>query len=152
MNDRSLLLSLNKITHYLKITTPSGALKKIYCLYKNLMLQIHPLNSSCSQKQQYPERISRLKILRKSSSLEKAAIAKVTHFFFLSIWVSFHEHSLITRLPGKGEGIFLTPHYHLYSLHRHLGISRAIAAGGPPLHITGSRLRTGNLWFPSASR
>ena len=71
MNDRSLLLSLNKITHYFKKwTTASSALKKICYLYKNLMLQIGPLNNSCSQKQQYPEKTLRLKVLRKSSSLE----------------------------------------------------------------------------------
>ena len=71
LNNWSLLLSLNKITHYFKKwTTASGVLKKIYCLYKNLILQIDPLNSSCSQKQQYPERTLRLKVLRKSSSLE----------------------------------------------------------------------------------
>ena len=79
MNDRWLLLSLNKITHYFKKwTTGSGVLEKIYCLYKNVMLQIDPLKSSCSQKQQYPERTLRLKVLRKSSSLEKVAIPKVT--------------------------------------------------------------------------
>ena len=79
MNDRSLLLSLSKITHYFKKwTTGSGVLKKIYCLYKNVMLQIDPFKSSCSQKQQYPERTLRLKVLRKSSSLEKVAIPKVT--------------------------------------------------------------------------
>ena len=55
MNYRLLLLSLNKIVHYYKKwNTASGALKTIYCLYKNLMLQIYSLNSSCSQKQQYP--------------------------------------------------------------------------------------------------
>ena len=42
------------------------------------MLQIDPLNSSCSQKQQYPERTLRLKVIRNSSSLEKAAVPKVT--------------------------------------------------------------------------
>ena len=68
MNDWSLLLSLNEITHCLeKWSTASGVLKKIYRLYKNLMLQIDPLNSSCSQKQQYPKRTLRLKVLRKSS-------------------------------------------------------------------------------------
>ena len=47
MNERSLLLSLNKITHYFKkCTTPRGVLKKIYCLYINLMFQVDPLNSS----------------------------------------------------------------------------------------------------------
>ena len=37
-------------------------------------------------------------------------------------------------------------------LYRHLRISRAITAEGSPLHIGSSRTRTGNLWFPSASR
>ena len=71
MNDWSLFFSLNKITHYFKQwTTTGGVLKKIYCLYKNLMLQIDPLNRICSRKQQYPERTLSLKVLRKSSSLE----------------------------------------------------------------------------------
>ena len=79
MNDRSLLLSLNKITHlFKKWTTEIGVLKKIYCLYKNVMLQIDPLKNNCSQKQQYPKRKLRLKVLQKSSSLEKVAIPKVT--------------------------------------------------------------------------
>ena len=79
MNDRSLLLSLNKITHYFKKwTTGSGVLKKTFCLYKNLMLQIDSLKSSCSQKQQFLERTLKLKVLRKSNSLEKVAIWKVT--------------------------------------------------------------------------
>ena len=51
INGRSLLLSSNKMTHYFKEwATASSVLKKIYCLYKNLMLQIDSLNSSCSQK------------------------------------------------------------------------------------------------------
>ena len=49
MNGRSLLLFSNKMSYYFKEwLTPSGVLKKIYCLYKNLILQIDPLNSSCS--------------------------------------------------------------------------------------------------------
>ena len=72
--------------------------------------------------------------------------------FFFSMWVFFHEHSRIAGLQGKGEGISLTPHYHFHPLHRHLDISRAITAESSPLHIAGSRTRTGNLWFPSASR
>ena len=42
------------------------------------MLQIDPLKSSCSQKQQYPERTLGIKVLQKSSSLEKVAVPKVT--------------------------------------------------------------------------
>ena len=70
-------------------------------------------------------------------------------FFYL---VFFHEHSRITGLQGKGEGISLTPHYHFHPIHRHLDISRAITAESSPLHLGSSRTRTVNLWFPSASR
>ena len=73
-------------------------------------------------------------------------------FFCFSIWVFFHEHSRITGLQGKGEGISLTPHYHFHPLHRQLDISQAIAAESSPLHIASSRTQTGNLWFPSTSR
>ena len=60
-------------------------------------------------------------------------------FLFFSIWIFFHEHSRITGLQGKGEGISLTPHYHFHPLHRHLDISRAIAAESSPLYIASSR-------------
>ena len=57
MNGRLLLLYSNKMTYYFtECATPSGVVKKIYCLYKNLMRQIDPLNSSCSQKLQVFER------------------------------------------------------------------------------------------------
>ena len=72
------------------------------------------------------------------------------HFFF-SIWVFFHAHSRFTGQQGKGEAIYLTPHYHFHLLHRHLDISRAITAESSLLHIASSRTRTGNLWFPSTS-
>ena len=72
--------------------------------------------------------------------------------FFFSIWVFFHEHSRFTGQQGKGEGIYLTPLYHFHPRHRHLDISRVITVESSPLHIAGSRTRTGNLWFPSASR
>ena len=68
MNDR-LLLCVNEITHYFKKqTTGSGVLKKIYFLYKNVMLQIAPLKSSCFHKQQYSERAAlwRKQLFRKS--------------------------------------------------------------------------------------
>ena len=71
-------------------------------------------------------------------------------FFFSSIWVFFHNHSRITRLQGKGEGISGTPHYYFHPLHWHLHINRAITADSSPLHIGSSRARTENLWFPSA--
>ena len=45
-----------------------------------------------------------------------------------SIWIFIHDHSGITGLQGKGEGVSLTPHYHFHPLHGHLEISRAITA------------------------
>ena len=42
------------------------------------MLEIDPIKSSCSQRQLYPERTLRLKVLRKSSSLKKVSVPKVT--------------------------------------------------------------------------
>ena len=53
---------------------------------------------------------------------------------FFSVWVFSHDHSRITGLQGKGEGISLTPHYHFHLLHRHLD-SRVITAESSPLHI-----------------
>ena len=72
MNNQLLLLSLNEITHHFKKwTTGSSILKKIFCLYKNVMLQVDPLKSSCSQKQQYPERTLRLKVLERAALWRK---------------------------------------------------------------------------------
>ena len=70
---------------------------------------------------------------------------------FFSIWVFFHNHSRITGLQGKGEGIYLTPYYRFQPLSRLLNISWAISAESSPLHIGSSQTRTGILWFPSAS-
>ena len=68
-------------------------------------------------------------------------------FFFFSTWVLFHEHSRITGLQGKGEGIPLTPHYRFHPLYRHLDFSWAITAESSPLYIASSRTRTGNFGF-----
>ena len=62
--------------------------------------------------------------------------------FFYSIWIFYCNHSWITGLQGKGEGISLTPHCHFHPVHRHLDISWAITAESSPLHIASSR--TGN--------
>ena len=67
--------------------------------------------------------------------------------FFFSISLFFHEHSRITGLQGKGEGISLTPRYHFHPLHRYLDISRTITAESSPLHIASNWTR----WFPSLS-
>ena len=74
----------------------------------------------------------------------------IGNFFF---YVGFlYEHSWITGLQEKEEGIWLTPHYHFHPLHRHLDISRAITAESSLLHIASSRTWSENLWFPSTSR
>ena len=70
------------------------------------------------------------------------------HFFLIfSIWVFFHDHSRITRLQGKGEGISFTPHYHFHPLYRHLDSSQTITAESSPLHIASSWTRTGTFGF-----
>ena len=46
--------------------------------YKNLMLQIDPLNSSCSWKLQFHKRKLRLWVLWKSNSLDKVVAPKVS--------------------------------------------------------------------------
>ena len=74
------------------------------------------------------------------------------NIYIFSIWILFHEHSRFTGQQEKGEAISLTSLYHFHPLHRHLDISRAITAGSSPLHLASSRIRTGKLWFPSASR
>ena len=70
-------------------------------------------------------------------------------FFYL---VFFRDHSRITGLQGKGEGMFLTSRCHFHPLHGHLVISRATAAESSPLRIGSGRTQTGNLWFPGSDR
>ena len=49
VNIQSKLLTSSKMTHYLNNwKTAIGVLKKIYCFYNNLRLQIDPFNGSCS--------------------------------------------------------------------------------------------------------
>ena len=65
----------------------------------------------------------------------------LTHsFFYFSVWVFFHNHSRITGLQGKEEGIPLTCHYHFQPLHRHFGISQTITAESSFLHIGSNTL------------
>ena len=90
--------------------------------------------------------------LRKSLDFYYKSNSELFYYFFFSIWVFFHEHSLFTGQQGKAEGIFLIPLYHFHPLHGHLNISRAIIAVSSLLHIASSRTRTGNLWFLSTSR
>ena len=68
-------------------------------------------------------------------------------FFFCLDFLS--RTFTIHRTEGGGGGYLFNSSL---PLHGHLDISRAIAAESSPLHIAGSRTRTGNLWFPSASR
>ena len=73
--------------------------------------------------------------------------------FFFFFYLGFLSQPFTNhRTAGKGEGIFLIPHYHFNPLNRHLDIGRAITAESSPLHIGSSRTRTWNFWFLSASR
>ena len=86
----------------------------------------------------------------KYSTLKLQYMKSIRHHFFLS-GVFLHEQSRVSGKQRKEEAISLTPLYHFHPLLRHLGISRVTAAEGSPLHMTSSRTRAGNLWFPSAS-
>ena len=61
--------------------------------------------------------------------------------------VLFHDHSRITGLHEKGEGIHLTPHCHFYPFHRHLDISEAVTAESSPMHIGSKWLITKSVFF-----
>ena len=67
--------------------------------------------------------------------------------FSFSIRFFFHDHSRITELQGKGEGISLTLHYHFDPLHRHVDISQAITAESSSLHILAARLEPTTFGF-----
>ena len=80
-----------------------------------------------------PKIHKRLSNIRDRSVISNCATPaeKVSDFF--SIEVFFRNHSQITGLQGKGEGISLTPHCHFHQLHRHLYISWVITAESSPL-------------------
>ena len=73
-------------------------------------------------------------------------------FFFFLYGFSFRNIHESQDCRGRGEGIYLSPHYHFHPFHGHSDISRVINAESSPLNIARSWARTGNLWFPSASR
>ena len=114
--------------------------------YKHQKIGVDPLTSIDKQIQSWQHYQSCLKRVKSCRCRDFCAN------FFFSIWIFFQEHSRITGLQGKGEGISFTPHYHFQPPHRRLDISQAITAESSPLHIASSRARTGNLWSPSASR
>ena len=64
----------------------------------------------------------------------------------------FMNHTTSGEVEGVKGDISLPPQYHFHPLHRRLEIVRANAAESSPLHVGSSWTRTGNLWFPSASR
>ena len=70
-------------------------------------------------------------------------------FFFLIFYLSGFY---LKYINDSKETVFLTPLYHFHPLHRRLDISQVITAESSPLHIASRCTRTGNLWFPSASR
>ena len=79
--------------------------------------------------------------------------SKDRHTLVFFMCVFFHQYSRFTGQQGKGEGIYLTSLYPLPPASETLRhISRAITAESSRLLIASSRTRTGNFWFPSASR
>ena len=70
-----------------------------------------------------------LKIVSQQANMIVAHIdiSKI-YIYIYFICVLFHEHSQITGLQRKGEGIPLTPHYHFHLLQRHLDLCTQLAA------------------------
>ena len=67
---------------------------------------------------------------------------------FFSFWLGFLSQPFMDhRTAGEGGGHFYNSSLPLHLLHRYLDISRAITAESSPLHITGSRARTGSFGF-----
>ena len=85
-----------------------------------------------------------------SQKLFFSVLTSFTAFFFYLGF--FQEHSRITGLQGKGEGISFTPHCHFHPLHRHLDIDGAITAESLPLHIASGRALFGTLDYSSEAR
>ena len=53
-------------------------------------------------------------------------------YVLISIWVFFYEYSQFIGQQGKGEAISFYSFYHFHSLHKHLDITRVIAAESSP--------------------
>ena len=85
----------------------------------------------------------------KNLSWMSATLLRKRFFFYLAF---FHKYWRFTGQQGKGEVTSFVPLYHFHRHDRHIAISRAITIESSPLHIVSSLTRTGNLWFPSASR
>ena len=99
------------------------------------------------QHRYFPVKFAEFILLITSSGINKKRSKVHKHsfiYFCFSIWVFYHEHSRIAGQQGKGEVIYLTPLYHFHPLHSRLDIGRAIAAGGSPLRMAGSRQADSN--------
>ena len=70
--------------------------------------------------------------------------------FIIFLSVFFYVHSRFIGQQGKAD-LFLSPACSFPPFHRYLDISRVITAESSPLRIANSRIRTGNVWFTSAS-
>ena len=82
---------------------------------------------------------------------------KISHTFYEKRWFLVFFWFPFTNIHNSQDNrekgnAFLTSLYHFHSLHRQLDISLAITAAYSPLHIASCRIRTGNIWFPRASR
>ena len=75
--------------------------------------------------------------IKQSKNKPTKKMCSVLNFFFFFFFLSgFSFTNIHDSRDSRGRG--------------HLDISRVITAESSPLHIAGSRTRTGNLWLPSA--
>ena len=78
--------------------------------------------------------------LKLSSQVIKIVKMRSIFFFFFFFLFGFSFTKIHESQDCRGRaGISLTPYCHFHPLHRHLGISRAIAAESSPLHIASRR-------------
>ena len=75
------------------------------CLDRNYLIFETPMLSSTNLRGPFLNTLTHLWQKPLLSKLLAIALS-------FSIWVFYHNHSRITGLQGKGEGIFLTLHYH----------------------------------------
>ena len=84
--------------------------------------------------------------------MQKSDFSKVANQLFFFYLGFLSRTFTIHRTAGEGGGYLYNSCLPLPPLQRHLDISREITAENSALRIAGSRTRTGNRWFLSASR
>ena len=97
----------------------------------------HPrktLTLICQTKLFFSTNLSLFPLKLSSQVIKIVKMRSIFFFFFFLSGFSFTKIHESQDCRGRAD-ISLTPFYHFHPLHRHLGISREIAAESSPLHI-----------------